>query len=81
MMKVTISSIEFEYSEGFELANVDINYRGRTEDYQHNLSGVLKIDANTFYENSRPHVLEVLVRDYIADLLTTKEPVEGEPVE
>lgn len=75
MMNITINSISFNYEEemGYgELVSVSINYRGRTEDYNHNLNGVLNINAETFYTNSRPENLEKLVREYLIDLLTKK---------
>lgn len=68
MIKININSVEFNYKENEEIENVTIHYRGRTDDYKHNVNGSLDIEkvAYDLVEFS-PQDLVKVVQDFLIE--------------
>lgn len=73
MIKITVSSVEFNY-ENEEVSNITINYRGQTDDYQHNLNGSLDITEEEFDAiESNPADLVEIVKDFLVENIKNTE--------
>lgn len=70
MIKITVSSIEFNYEENDEISGVTIAYRGQTEDYNHSINGNLEISKEDFdATTSNPEDLVEIVRVFLKENL------------
>ena len=80
MFNIMINSVNFNY-ENNKVKNVTIVYRAQTEDYQHNLSGNLKMDKDDYKNNLEPEDLVKVVKNFILGLLEEKtiEEIEDSP--
>lgn len=80
MIKITVSSVDFNYEENDEIENVTVFYRGQTEDYNHSINGSLNVSkADYDAVVNRPNDLVTIVRDFLVESL--KEEPEDEEEE